>query len=257
MMNRRDAVAGILALGVAPWAAFAQQPNKVWRIGMLETTDIASNSANLSSFRQGLLGLGYVEGRNYAIEYRSADGRMDRFPALAAELVGLKVDVIVARGTAAIQAVQKSTTSIPIVTPATAVPLLFAASLGRPGGNVTGLTAINNELVGKRIQLLMEIVPGLARIGSMANQGNPANVQAWKDLERAAQSVNVQTVRFDVRKREDLEPAFERAVKQRVGACFIGMDTLTQANGRLSSSSRPGIACRRCTNRGSVPLSAV
>ena len=153
-MNRRDTVLALLALGTSR-SPFAQQAAKVWRIGMLDTTGMASNAANVDAFRKGLQELGYVEGRNYVLEYRSADGSNDRFPELAAELVRLKVDLIVTRGTPATQACQKATTTIPVVTTAVGDPVAMGliASLARPGGNITGLSSIAPDLTGKRALL--------------------------------------------------------------------------------------------------------
>ena len=232
-MNRRDTVLALLALGTAPLASFAQQPGKVWRIGMLETRSMAQNAANLNAFLKGMQDLGYVEGRNFVIDYRSADGRNDRFADLAAELIRGKVDLIVARGTPAIQAARKATSTIPVVTTATAVPLLFAASLARPGGNVTGLTPITNELQGKRLELLREIAPGFAKSGYLGDMSNTATVSNYKELESAAQSVGIQSSFLDVRKREDIGPAIDGAVKQRVGALVVSINTLTQNNSKL------------------------
>ena len=233
-MNRRDTVLALLALGTSR-SPFAQQAAKVWRIGMLDTTGMASNAANVDAFRKGLQELGYVEGRNYVLEYRSADGSNDRFPELAAELVRLKVDLIVTRGTPATQACQKATTTIPVVTTAVGDPVatVLIASLARPGGNITGLTSITSDLVGKRLQLLKEIVPALARIVYMSNMGNPSVPAAWKEAEKAARSTGIQPLLADVRKREDLAPAFEDAVKRRAGALMVGNDGLTQTHGKL------------------------
>ena len=177
---RRALLGLMLVSSLAPGWMFAQAPVKVWRIGMLETTDIAVNGANLNAFRQGLKELGYTESRNYVVEYRSAQDGNSRFSELAAELVRLNVDVILSRGTTATQAAQKATATIPIVTTATAAPQLFVATMARPGGNITGLTALNNELAGKRVQLLMEIVPGIAKIAVLRNFGNASNIASWK-----------------------------------------------------------------------------
>ena len=233
-MNRRDAVIALLALGASP-SSFAQQPARVWRIGMLDTTAMASNAANVDAFRKGLQELGYVEGRNYVLEYRSADGPNERFPELASELVRLKVDLIVTRGTPATQGCQKATTTIPVVTTAVGDPVatVLIANLARPGGNITGLTSITSDLVGKRLQLLKEIVPALARIVYMSNMGNPSVPAAWKEAEKAARSTGIQPLLADVRKREDLAPAFEDAVKRRAGALIVGNDGLTQTHGKL------------------------
>ena len=231
-MNRRDATIGLLALGLAPVDSFSQQLAKVWRIGMLDTIAKAVNGANLDAFRRGLLALGYVEERNYVLEYRSADDGIDRIPELAAELVGRKVDLIVTRGTPAALACKKATATIPVVTVTIGNPLLVVASLARPGGNITGLTAINVELSGKRVQLLKEIVPGLARLASIRDMGNAASVSGWKVLQEVARSVGVQPLLFDVRKPEDLGLAFDRAVKQRADALLVSQENLTQSNAR-------------------------
>ena len=233
-MNRRDVVFALAALGASPFVVFAQQ-TKVWRIGVLETTSMASNTANLDAFRKGLKDLGYVEGKNYVIEYRSADGRNDRFSELAAELVRLKVDVIVTRGTPATQACQKATSMIPVVTTAVGDPVAMGliASLARPGGNITGLTSITSDLEGKRLQLLKEIIPALARIANLSNMGNPAVPASWKGAENAARSTGIQPLLLDVRKREDLAPAFEDAVKRRAGALIVSQDGLIQTHGKL------------------------
>lgn len=139
-MNRRDSVLALLALGAVPFAAEAQQKGKIWRIGVLELASPALNAANFDAFRQGLRELGYIEGQNFAIEYRSADGRQERFPDLATELVRLKVDLILTRGAPASLAAKNATKSIPVVIAATGDPVGsgILASLARPGGNVTG-----------------------------------------------------------------------------------------------------------------------
>ena len=156
MISRR-AFIGMLGVGLlaAPLATEAQQTGKVWRIGVLETTPVALNAANLEAFRQGLRELGYVERQNYAIEYRSADGRPERFPDLAAELVRLKVDLILTRGTPAVLAAKDATQTIPIVMATSGDPLGtgVVSGLARPGGNVTGLSN-SPELVGKQLELL-------------------------------------------------------------------------------------------------------
>jgi putative ABC transport system substrate-binding protein len=201
---------------------------------MLETTSMASNAANLEAFRQGLRELGYVEGRNYIIEYRSADGRRERFPDLATELVRLKVDVIVTRGTPAVMAAKNATGAIPVVMAASGDPVLsgVVASLARPGGNVTGLSAIVVEVSGKRLELLREVVPGVSRIAVLFNMSNPTDALQWKETENAASSLRVQLQLLDVRKPGDFATAFDAAIKQRAGALFVGVDALTWANRR-------------------------
>jgi putative ABC transport system substrate-binding protein len=232
-MNRRDTVLALLALGATSLDVFAQQPGKVWRIGMLETTSMVQNAANLNAFLKGMQELGYVEGKTFVIEYRSADGRAERFPDLAAEMVRGKIDLIVTRGTPATLAAQKASTAIPVVTTTTSVPLLFATSLARPGGNITGLTAFDTELQGKRVELLREIVPGLARLGALLDMGNPASASLWKEMEKAARSVAIPSLLLDVRKREDIEPAFDHAVRQRVGGLISDANIIVRANSKL------------------------
>ena len=179
-MRRREFVAGLAGVVALPFAAHAQQAGKTWRIGMLETTGEAAKPADITAFRQALRGLGYVEGQNLNIEYRSADGRPDRFPALATELIALKVDLIVTRGTPAAVAAKNATKTIPIVMAAIGDPLLIVASLARPEGNITGFSAFVTDLMTKRVELIKEIVPGRARIGALLNISNASNVDQRK-----------------------------------------------------------------------------
>ena len=229
---------GALASGLlaAPLAAEAQPAGKVYRIGVLESTSPALNAANLAAFQQELRELGYVERQNYAIEYRSADGRLERFPDLAAELVRLKVDLIVTRGTTGALAAKNATRTIPIVMATSGDPVAagLVASLARPGGNVTGLSSINAELVGKRLGFLKEAIPGLARIAVVLNLSNPTLVTQRKQIEVAARSLGFQPQFLDVRTPEDLGRAFDIAVKQRADAVHVGLDFLAQSNlGRI------------------------
>jgi putative ABC transport system substrate-binding protein len=227
---------GTLAGGLlaAPLAAEAQPAGKVTRIGVLEPTSMASNAANLDAFRQGLRELGYVEGQNFVVEYRSADGRSERFPDLAAELVRLKVDVILTRGTPAVLAAKNATRTIPVVMAASGDPVLsgVVASLARLGGNVTGLSAIVGEISGKRLELLREVIPGVSRIVGLFNMSNPIDALQWKETEIAASSLRVQLQLLDVRKPGDYGRAFDAATKQRAGALVVGLDALTWANRR-------------------------
>jgi len=236
MIDRRTFLAGAGAGHLAaPLTAEAQQAGKVHRIGMLETTSMALNAANIEAFRQGLRELGYVEGRNYIIEYRSADGRSERFPDLAAELVRLKVDVILTRGTPAVMAAKSATGTIPVVMAASSDPVLsgVVASLARPGGNITGLSSIVHEVSGKRLELIREVFPGVSRIAVLLIMSNPAEALQWKETEIAASSLRVQVQLLDVRKAGDFGRAFDAAIKQRAGALVVGLDTLTQTNHRF------------------------
>jgi ABC-type uncharacterized transport system substrate-binding protein len=234
-MRRREFIT--LLGGVAgawPLAARAQPSEKLYRVGMLERTSIPINAANLDGFRRGLRELGYVEGKNYVIEYRSADGRDERFSGLAAELVRLNVDLILTRGTPAALAAKNATGTIPVVITGVGDPVGqgLVAGLPRPGGNITGLSATVNETYPKRVDLLRELVPGAARIAALFNMSNPAVPAAWKEVEMAARSVGIQAQLLDARKPEDLEPAFSAATRQRADALVVGLDTLTQANQR-------------------------
>ena len=224
--------AGLLT---APLAAQGQLPGKLYRIGMLERTSTAMNADNVDGFRQGLRELGYVEGRSFAIEYRSADGRDKRFPELAAELVGQKVDLILTRGTPAALAVKNATGTIPVVIIGVGDPVGqgVVASLAHPGGNVTGLSAAVTEIYPKRVQLLRELVPKAARIAALLDMSNAAVPPQWQEIQMAARSLHIEPHLLDVRKRADLEPAFEAAARHRVDALIVGLDTLTQANQRV------------------------
>ena len=219
----------------APPTGDAAQSDKLYRIGMLERTPVTVNAANIEAFRQGMRELGYVEGESFVIEYRSADGHDDRFPALANELVRSRVDVIVTRGTPAALAAKKATTTIPVIITGIGDPVGqgVVASLARPGANVTGLSAAVTDIYPKRVQLLMELVPKAARIGALLNMSNPALPAQWKEVEKATRSRGIEAQLLDVRKVADLEPAFDAAVRQRADALVVGIDTLTQANQQL------------------------
>jgi putative tryptophan/tyrosine transport system substrate-binding protein len=177
MRRRRARIAaliGALVMLGASQGARAQDSGKIYRIGVLDTTSAVMNAPNLQAFKQGLQELGYIEGRNLVAEYRSAEGRAERFPELAAELVRLRVDIIATRGTPAVLAAQKASGATPVVMMAIGEPLGVGvvAILARPGGNVTGLSAFVGELQAKRVELLREIVPGVARIAAVFNMGN-------------------------------------------------------------------------------------
>ncbi|HWK82272.1 MAG TPA: ABC transporter substrate-binding protein [Caldimonas sp.] len=165
-MDRRAFIGVASSLLVAATAARAQQVGKFYRIGILWTVPAAQDATNLDALRKGLRDLGYVEGRNLLIEYRSADGHAEQFPELASELVRLKVDLIVTRGTPAAIAAKAATRTIPVVTATMGQPLAVVASLAHPGGNVTGQTTFSTALTGKRIQLLKELVPSISRVRS-------------------------------------------------------------------------------------------
>ena len=231
-MERRTFIAGAASgLLTAPFIARAQQIGKTYRIGILEAVPVAQNAANLDALRRGLRELGYVEGRNLIIEYRSAGGRAERFPDLAAELVRLKVDLIVTRGTPAAMAAKNATEAIPVVMATMGDPRIIVASFARPGGNITGVTTFSTELTAKRIELLKELVPNLSRIGLLHNLSNPAVPPEWEATKSAARSLGLQAELLDVHSEEELRRAFDDlAVRQNVDALIIGADGLTQAH---------------------------
>jgi putative ABC transport system substrate-binding protein len=236
-MDRRTFICGV-AVGsfTSPIACLAQLHRKVWRVGMLETVSTELNATNLDAFRQGLRELGYVEGRNLIIDYRSSDGRDDGFADLANELVRLKVDLIVTRGTPASLAAKKTTRTIPIVMARAGDPVGsgLVSNLARPGGNITGLSSQTVDTEAKRLGLLRELMPGIARIAALSNMGTISNSRPqWHEIEAAARSMGIQPQLLDVRKPEDLEPAFDAANRQRADALVVGQDGLLQANRKL------------------------
>jgi putative ABC transport system substrate-binding protein len=218
--------------GTMAWAASssAQQNNKAWRIGMLETISPRLNAANLEAFRGGLSALGYNEGQNFHLEYRSADGHIERFPQLVSELIHINVDVIVTRGTPAVLAAKAATSTVPIVMAASGGPLTsgVVASLAHPGANVTGLSAITDELTAKRLQLLKELAPGLRSVAYLHDMANPVAAPQWQELKMAAESLQIETEIIDVRNPEDIATAIE-AANRRSGAIVVGNDAVTHA----------------------------
>jgi len=195
----------------------AQQPTKIPRIGYL-----GGNSPNTrsESFRQRLRELGYVEGKNIVIEWRHHEGKLDRLPALAAELVRLKVDIIITVGAPAARAAKEATTTIPIVMMQVGDPVGsgFVASLARPGGNITGLSSLAPELSGKRLELLKEVVPRLSRVAVFGTSTNPDTAQSVREVELAANALKVKLQYLDVLSPKDFETAFRAASKGRAQA---------------------------------------
>jgi putative ABC transport system substrate-binding protein len=228
-VRRREFIVALGGLTVWPLVSRAQQARKIYRIGILETIPAAHNAANLDALRKGLRKLGYVEGQNLVIEYRSAEGHAERFPDMASDLMRLKVDLIVTRGTPAVQAAKNVAGAIPVVMAAMGAPFLVVASLSHPGGNVTGMTTFSAELIGKRIELLKELVPSLSRLGLLHNIGNPMGSPEWEETKAAADHLALQSELLDVRNEEDLRSSFEAAVQHHVDALLIGADGLTQA----------------------------
>jgi putative tryptophan/tyrosine transport system substrate-binding protein len=206
---------------------------RLYRIGVLEIVDAVSNGPNLGAFRARLAELGYVEGHDVVIEYRSADGRSERLPDLASELVRLKVDVIVARGTRAALSAQAATLTIPIVMASSGDPVSegIVASLARPGGNITGFHVMAPpELGGRRLRLLKEVVPASSRVGVISNSADILSPLIVRETEKVARMLGVQLKHLDVQRPEAFEPAFEAALMDQVDALIAVEDFLTFAD---------------------------
>ena len=188
-------------------------------------------SQRVAAFVQRLRELGWIEGRNVAIEYRWAEGRSERFTEIAAEFVRLKVDVIVTYATPPVIAAKQATSVIPIVFAVAGDPVNtgLVASLARPGGNVTGLSVQQTELAGKRLELLREVVPGLRRLAIMGNADNPATVLEMGEAQAAARTLGLEVITFEIRRAEDIAPAFE-ALKGRADALYVCNDPLVNTN---------------------------
>ncbi len=218
--HRSTRRAFLIAIGagmLAPWAARAQQPAKIPRLGYVSATgDPNTPGPQVAGFRQGLRDLGYIEGKNILVEYRYIEGKLDRAPGLVAELVQLKVDVLLIGTLPAIRAAKEATRTIPIVmmTADDPVALGIVDSLARPGGNITGFTRLTRELSGKRLELLKEIVPGMSRVGVLWDANAPGPTLAFKEYEAAARVLKIQLLSLEVRgPNPDLEGAFRAAAK--------------------------------------------
>jgi putative tryptophan/tyrosine transport system substrate-binding protein len=209
-------------LGTASFAE-AQQPGKVPQIGYLSSTSPSAGSFRIEAFRQGLRELGYIEGKNLAIEWRFAEGKLDRLPELAAELVRLKVDIIVSASPPVTGAVKDATVTIPIVMAHDPDPVgnSFVASLARPGGNITGLASFAPELSGKRLELLKEIIPRLARVAVLGYSTEPGFPQVLREIELAAAALKVQFQYLDVLAPKDIETELQAAAKGRADAILV------------------------------------
>jgi ABC-type uncharacterized transport system substrate-binding protein len=223
-MKRKITVLTLCAMLFALcFPAQAQQTTKIPRIGYLALASLAALSTRIELFRQGLRELGYVEGKNIIIEFRSAEGKLDRLPAVAAELVRLKVDIIVTPGAAGTRAAKEATVTIPIVMTQVGDPVGsgFVASLARPGGNITGLSTLAPELSGKRLELLKEVVPKLSRVAVFGTSTLPDNSQRLREVELAAGAFGVKLQYLDVLDPKDIETAFRAASKGRAEAVLM------------------------------------
>jgi len=233
--TRRDfLIVGGAALGLlaAPTLSLAQAPGKDRRIGFLGTGSAVGMAGWVEAFRGGLRELGHVEGQNLSIEYRWANGQYERAPELAAELVRLKIEVLVTHGTPGTRAAKGATTTIPIVmaTAGDAVLVGLVASLARPGGNITGSTFFNPELAAKRLELLRETLPRVTRVARLVNPDNPAMGPVFHGMEPTAKSLKLELESIEVRGPADFERAFKTMADKHVGGVVILEDGMINAN---------------------------
>jgi putative ABC transport system substrate-binding protein len=227
MISRRGFVVGLAGGCVAVPLAATAQP-RLPRVGFLGNSTAALEANLIGPWREGLRDFGYVESRTIVVEYRWAEGRYERFPALIAELLALKVDVIVTAGTPASRAVKRATTTVPLVMIAVGDPVDsgLVASLSRPGGNATGLVSIAPDLEGKRLQLLREIVPNLVQVVLLTNPDNPFHVASERQVRAAADAMHIKAQFFPVRAEAEFDAAFEGMLRQRAGALIMLADRL-------------------------------
>jgi putative ABC transport system substrate-binding protein len=215
--------------------ALAQQPAKIAKIGWLSRGSGSGPVSVFSGIQRDLRGLGYFEGKNIAFEIRNADNKPERLAAMADELIGLKVDVIVTGGPPDVVAAKNATSTIPIVFASVADPVQLGLvdSLARPGGNITGFTIINEVLTGKRLELLKETVANLSRVAMLWNPQNPGNAQQWKEGQLSARALGLQLHSLEVSSGDKYDSAFKEAGKARVGAVTIAQDPLVGSNFKL------------------------
>ena len=216
----------LLAVGVP--ANAQQQPGKIWKIGVLVSTTHALNASREDNLWQGLRRLGYVEGRNIALEYRYADGQLDRLPQLAAELVGLNVDVLVVSGTRAAVAAKQATSTIPIVLAGVGDPVQagLVNSMSRPGTNVTGLSRLSPDFIGERLELIKDVVPKTNRVAALSNPDNPAQSANLRQLNIQARTLAIELETVTARSPNEFESAFAAAIKDRANALVLMPDAL-------------------------------
>ena len=234
MTTRRRELLIAFGAGALAWAGAvrAQAPSTLRRIGMLSGFSPSGYAPSYQAFRLGLRDLGWVEGKNISIEYRHAEGRHDRLPELAADLVRLKVDVIVTAATSDALAAQRATKAIPIVMVAAGNPVAngLVESLARPGGNVTGLSQMLQEVSGKRLELLKEMVPKLPRVAVLWNPQSASATLNWKENQQPARQLGIELHSLEVRSPSELDKAFEAATNVRAGALAILPDPVISTN---------------------------
>jgi ABC-type uncharacterized transport system substrate-binding protein len=231
MIRRREFITLLGGAAAWPIAARAQQPAKLPSVGYLGSATPATQGQWAAAFVQRLRELGWIEGRTIAVEYRWAEGRDQRAAEIAAEFVQRKVDVIVTSGTSMVLAAKQATSVIPIVFTATGDPVStgLITSLARPGGNITGLSNQLPDLVGKRLDLLREVVPGLGRLALLANVGNPVIMLEIGHVQAAARTLGLEVIPLEIRRGEDIVPAFE-ALKGRAQALYVCGEPLVTTN---------------------------
>jgi putative ABC transport system substrate-binding protein len=246
-MRRREFLGALGGAAAWPLAAHAQQRRKLPTIGFLGATTASGASQWTAAFVQRLRELSWIEGRTIAIEYRWAEGRTERYTEIATEFVRLKVDIIATWGTAGVIAAQQATSVIPIVFALAGDPVGtgLVTSLARPGGNVTGLSSQQSDIGGKRLELLREVFATVRRLAVLANVDSPPAVLDMREVQVAARTLGIEAATFEIRRAEDIAPAFE-ALQGRADALYVCGDPLVNANririGSLALGARlPGI----------------
>ena len=257
MSRRRNLIILLGAAALAPRTLRAQQPAKIRRIGFLGSATAATTAHRVEALKAGLRDLGYVEGKNIAIEFRWADGKYERLPELAAELVRLKMDVIITHGTPGALAVKQATTTIPIVIALISDPVAtgVVASLRQPGGNVTGLMFFTQELQEKRLEMIREVLPGARRVAILTNADNTSIQPMIPPLEAAGKTLKLEVRRFDVRGPVDFEKAFSAMVAARADAVVPIDDAMLIANDQAIADHAakrrlPLVAWKEATEKG-------
>jgi putative ABC transport system substrate-binding protein len=232
VITRRHIVVASLSALVLARVSFAQPQRSAPRIGFLISETLPASSSRIEALRTGLRDYGYIDGKNITIELRSADGNYDRLPSLAAELVKLKVDVIVAFGTKAVTAAKDATTTIPIVDPVMGDPVGagLGASLSRPGGNITGSAQFSSELAAKRLEFLREAVPRIARVAALLNPANTGTAMQLQAMQSAARALSVELQVVEATNASEIERGFESMTQKRADAVIVATDTLFQTN---------------------------
>jgi putative tryptophan/tyrosine transport system substrate-binding protein len=230
-MNRRAIITLLGGAAAWPLAARAQRPIKLPTVGFMGESTPSGQRQWIDAFALRLRELGWIDGQNVVMLYRWAEGRNDRFAEIVAELVGLKIDVIVTQGTPAVLAAKQATSDIPIVFAIAGNPVAngLVANLARPGGNVTGLSNQTADLAGKRLELLREVVPGLRRLAIMANVDNPSVLMDIGEVQGAARALGLEVVTSEIRRTDDIAPAIE-ALQGRVEALYVAGDPLVTTN---------------------------